>query len=240
LKKKNELIWHKKFSPHRPALHNRRKSNLKKRFWKIEYSITIFVIFAIILLLLPSSFMTSKEAAYISKWNETFNKMEYTFNAMNAQADSDIVKSFKKAKTNAEREKIMITLIKPYLRITEQDELHQKYTPYYMNGVKVKKKDIYYFDNLSLSKNNIIVGIKDIKDEDVFHPIFIMMFDMNGVKGPNTWGKDIYGMNIFIDGKITPIGAGWDLEDLKQDCSKEGSGVSCSHYYRIGGEFNEG
>jgi hypothetical protein len=26
---------------------------------------------------------------------------------------------------------------------------------------------------------------------------------------------------------------------LKKDCSTEGTGVSCSYYYRIGGEFNE-
>ena len=58
---------------------------MKKRFWKIEYSITIFVVFAIILLLIPTSFISSKEATYISKWNETFNKIDYTFTAMSAQ-----------------------------------------------------------------------------------------------------------------------------------------------------------
>ncbi len=66
-----------------------------------------------------------------------------------------------------------------------------------------------------------------------------MMFDMNGLKGPNMWGKDIYAINIFVDGKITPIGTGWELEDMKLDCSDKGTGVSCSYYYRIGGEFNE-
>ncbi len=66
-----------------------------------------------------------------------------------------------------------------------------------------------------------------------------MMFDMNGIKGPNIWGKDIFGINIYIDGKITPLGYDWNLEELKQDCSEHGSGVSCSHYYRIGGDFNE-
>lgn len=50
---------------------------MRKRFWKIEYSITIFVIFAIVLLLIPSKFMASKEATYISQWNETFTKMDY-------------------------------------------------------------------------------------------------------------------------------------------------------------------
>jgi hypothetical protein len=130
-------------------------------------------------------------------------------------------------------------LVKPYLRITEQDEITDRYNLSYMNGSKVKKDDIFYFDNLYKTHTNTIVGIKDIKDEDVFHPVFIMMFDMNGLQGPNVWGKDVYGINIFIDGNITPIGTGKDMEELKKDCSSAGRGVYCSHYYRIGGEFNE-
>ena len=138
---------------------------MRKRFWKIEYSITIFVIFAIVLLLIPSKFMASKEATYISQWNETFTKMDYIFTAMNAQADADIIKSFKHAKSNEEREQLMMNLVKPYLRISEQDELTKKYNQYYLNGSKVKASDEFYFDNLYLTSKNKIVGIKDIKDE---------------------------------------------------------------------------
>lgn len=108
-----------------------------------------------------------------------------------------------------------------------------------MNGNKVNPKDQFYFDKLYNSNNGQIIGIKDIKDEDIYHPGFLMLFDMNGLKGPNTWGKDIYGINIFVDGKITPIGSGWNIDDVKKDCSETGTGVSCSYYYRIGGEFNE-
>ena len=212
---------------------------MRKRFWKIEYSITIFVLFAALLLMIPSSVISSKEATYISKWNDTFHKMEYVFNAMAAQADAEIIKSFKKAKNNHEREAIMIKLVKPYLRISEDDEITRKYDLYYMNGVKLKPEDEYYFDNVYLSEKSTIIGIKDIVDDDIYHPGFLMMFDMNGIKGPNTWGRDVYGINIFTDGKITPIGSGWDIDDLKKDCSPVGSGVSCSYYYRIGGEFSE-
>lgn len=133
----------------------------------------------------------------------------------------------------------MITLVKPYLRIQEEDALKTKYKQYYMNGNKVNPKDQFYFDKLYNSNNGQIIGIKDIKDEDIYHPGFLMLFDMNGLKGPNTWGKDIYGINIFVDGKITPIGSGWNIDDVKKDCSETGTGVSCSYYYRIGGEFNE-
>lgn len=212
---------------------------MKKRFWKIEYSITVFVVFAVVLLLIPTSVISSRGAAYISKWNETFNKIDYMFTAMSAQADVDIVKGFHNAKTNEDRERLMISLVKPYLRIQENDELTKRYVPHFMNGNRVNKNDFFYFDKMYETQSGTIVGIKDIKDEDVFHPGFIMMFDMNGLKAPNTWGKDIYGVNIFVDGKITPIGSGWEIDDLKNDCSDRGSGVSCSYYYRIGGEFSE-
>lgn len=212
---------------------------MKKHFWKLEYSITIFVVFAICLMFIPTKFMATKEATYISRWNETINKMEYIFNAMNAHADTDIIKSLKKAKDEKAREQIMMTLVKPYLRISESNSLDKKYTLHYMNSSVVKPGDRFYFDKLYLTRTNKIVGIKDIKDEDLYHPVFFMMFDMNGLKGPNTWGKDVFGLNIFLDGNITPLGSGWAIDDVKSDCSTKGTGVACSYYYRIGGDFNE-
>ncbi len=212
---------------------------MKKHFWKLEYSITIFVVFAICLMFIPTKFMATKEATYISRWNETITKMEYIFSAMNAHAESDIIKSLKNAKDEVAREKLMMTLVKPYLRISETNSFQKKYNLHYLNSTAVKPGDRYYFDKLYLTRNNKIIGIKDIKDEDIYHPVFLMMFDMNGSKGPNTWGKDVFGLNIFIDGNITPLGSGWKIEDLKSDCSTKGTGVACSYYYRIGGDFNE-
>lgn len=212
---------------------------MKKRFWKLEYSLTIFFVFAIVLMLIPTSFITSKEAGYISKWNDTFHKMEYIITAMQAQADAEIVKSFKRTETNEEREKLMMRLLKPYLRISDSDELTKKYTPHFMNGTKVQKNDYYYFESLYIGYNGKIIGFKDIQDEEIYLPAFIMLFDMNGLKGPNTWGKDIFGINIYVDGKINPIGSGWEISEMQKDCSEQGSGVSCSHYYRIGGDFKE-
>ena len=169
---------------------------MKKHHWKIEYAITIIIIFAIILLFIPTKFIASKEASFISTWNEIYHKIEYVFNAMNAHADADIAKGFKNAKNNQAREQMMMNLVKPYLRIHSDSDLNHKYKPLYMNNQKVQKGDEYYFDNLYLSSNKKIVGIKDVKDNDIYHPAFRMMFDVNGLKAPNTWGKDIFGINI--------------------------------------------
>ncbi len=212
---------------------------MRKHFWRIEYSIILVVVFAVILMLIPTRFIAPKEASYISSWNDTYHKMEYVFSAMTAHADADVAKGFRSAKTDDEREKLMIALVKPYLRLDDVNILKSRYKQSYMNGDKVEAQHEYSFDNLYLTKENKIVGIKDVKDDDIYHPAFIMMFDVNGLKGPNRWGKDVFGLNIFVDGKISPLGAGLPIEALKTDCSEVGTGVFCSYYYRIGGDFKE-
>ena len=160
------------------------------------------------------------------------------FSAMAAQAESEIVKNMKNAKSYNDREKYMIKLVKPYLRLSDR-LTPKKYVQHYMNGKIVSKKDFYYFDMLYNNQDDLIVGIKDIIDKTPDKPAFLMMIDTNGSKKPNTWGRDIFGLNIYRDGNINPIGYGWDVEDLRKDCSKYGTGLSCSQFYRIGGEFIE-
>ena len=63
------------------------------------------------------------------------------------------------------------------------------------------------------------------------------MYDVNGKKGPNVWGKDIFGLNIYND-KFEPIGKNEPINIQKQDCSKNGTGLFCSNYYLIGGHFD--
>lgn len=211
---------------------------MKKFVWRIEYSLTLIVCFTILLFLIPISF-SSKNAEFISKWNDTYNKIDYMFTAMGAQSESDIVKGFKNTKTNDEQERLMMLLVKPYLRLQAQEKLSKKYKPHFMNGKQVGKDNFWYFDKFYIAKSGVIVGIKDILNSDIIEPAFMLLVDMNGIKAPNVWGQDIYGVDIYIDGKVRPFGYGWDIEKLKKDCSPSGTGISCSHYYRIGGEFRE-
>ena len=145
----------------------------------------------------------------------------------------------KNAKTDSEREKYMMQLTKSYLRLTEHEKIFKWYHPKYMNGIKVPKNDYFYFEKFYLSDNGSVVGMKDLKNSNPTEPGFLMMFDVNGIKSPNTWGQDIYGINIYSDGKITPFGANLDLKIIENDCSQHGHGVYCSQYYRIGGNFND-
>lgn len=208
----------------------------KRRYLKIEYSIFLLAVIGLFLLVVPFSFENTRQAGFISKWNEKFNRVEYMFSVINAHITDDILRSMKKAKTPEERESILLALMKPYLRINT-DNRPKRYRPKYINGSRVYKGQAYYFDDFYFAENNSIVGIKDIKSEKANDALYIMMFDINGILPPNRWGKDIYGVSIFDGGNIEPFGFDLDMKELKKDCFE--TGISCSYYYKIGGGFEE-
>ncbi len=211
----------------------------KKLYPKIEYSVVLFVILGVLLLVMPFSIENTTQAGFISKWNERLNRVEYMFSVLNAHITDDMLKSMKKAQTNIEREKLLLTIIKPYLRVKTDIRPPKRYKPKYMNGTVVNKKHHYYFEDFYFSKHNSIIGIKDIHTNKPDAPWFIMMFDINGILPPNRWGRDIFGIDIYENGRIEPFGYNSDMQSLKQDCSKNGTGIECSYYYKIGGGFDD-
>ena len=45
-----------------------------KNRWKLEYSIALFVMIGVILLIMPFSIENTRQANFISKWNEKYNR----------------------------------------------------------------------------------------------------------------------------------------------------------------------
>ena len=210
-----------------------------RKYWKTEYTLTFFAIFAIFILLLPTTIQNTRQAALISKWNEKYNHINYMFSVINAHDDEDIIKSLKNARTSEEKNELMMLLLQPYLRISQSNNHPRRYRTKYMNNSRLEKNDLYYFDAYYYTNDKTIVGIKDITQTSHDEPIFMLMFDMNGKLPPNSWGKDVFGINVFYDGKIEPFGRKYNLDELKTDCSEKGTGVNCSYYYIIGGGFDE-
>lgn len=209
----------------------------KRKLLKLEYMVTLFVMIAIILIIMPVDIESTVQANYISRWNDKFARLEYMFDVITTHEKDEILKSFKRAKNAEERETILINLIEPYFRI-HKEKLSKRYTVKYLNKNKVPLTDKYYFEDLYFSENGMIVGIKDIDCKKSDGPAFMMMFDINGILPPNTWGRDIYGADIK-DGSIEPFGADLSMDELKNDCSESGTGLGCSYYYNIGGGFDD-
>ena len=105
-----------------------------------------------------------------------------------------------------------------------------KYKIKYLNGKDAD--NMYNFEELHQTKHNAVIGYKWLNNnskhgEDKIYGI--IMYDVNGKKGPNTWGKDIFGMNVYAN-KIEPFGKREDPITVSSDCSKQGSGIFCSIY----------
>ena len=65
----------------------------------------------------------------------------------------------------------------------------------------------------------------------------IIIFDVNGEMGPNKFGKDVFGVNVYID-RVEAFGTNLSNKLLASDCNKSSSGVFCSFYYLLGGHLN--
>ena len=134
---------------------------------------------------------------------------------------------------------ISVDTIKNYLDILQDAFLLEKSLRYDIKGKRyIDTPSKYYFEDLYFGENGLIVGIKDIDSKNPDELAFMMMFDINGILPPNTWGKDIYGVDIK-NGSIKPFGADLSMEKLQEDCSEKGTGLGCSYYYNIGGGFND-
>ena len=211
----------------------------RKAFTLIEIAFVLGLITLTAIILIPSLIEDNKKLDVISKWKNSYKNIEYIFSAIGAQVSETDKIAFEKAKSEQEKETLFIELINPYFRITNAVEPNL-YKVSYLNGSFVKNSDEYYVSNLYYTTSGNIVGVKWLNNSEYSKniPLAILLYDLNGIKGPNRWGVDIFGVNIFQD-KMEPVGKLADEELVKKDCSKLGKGITCSYYYYIyGGNFN--
>ena len=214
--------------------------NKNRAFTLTEIFVVLALTIATAAVVVPNLLEDNKKLDTISKWKNTYQNLEYAFLALQSQASQVDNLAFKKANSDKEREMVLYELLKPYLRM-DKEISNDEYKLSYLNGSAIKDDDYYYITNFHSTGSGKIVGLKWIntpkKIQDKF-PIAIMSIDLNGLKKPNRWGYDVFGVNIYTD-RIEPIGKSDDDFYLKSDCSKKGTGIYCSYYYYIyGGQLN--
>lgn len=208
----------------------------KRAFTIIEVVMVFLLILGVTFFMMPLNIQTTKQAQFISQWNEKYSQLQYMFSVIIAQKDGEIKEKFAEANNDEDRKNIVLNAIKPYLRITS--EVKTPYKQLYMNKSAGALLKVYDFNNFYYTSSGEIVGLKLINpncDKDTV--CAVINFDLNGEKTPNEWGRDIFGINVLKD-SIEPLGKNLSPDVLKYDCSKKGSGVYCSYYYLIGGRFD--
>lgn len=190
---------------------------MKKGFTIVEVSI-LFVIFLIVAFLVaPLSLDDTMQAKNISRWRnvqQEFTNIFYTINTQESKLPFEtVIDSIIENETKGEVSTYRIT---------------------YMNGTYPNSS--YRFKDFKTTLSNAVIAIKLFETpQDNMHGI--LMYDVNGKTGPNTWGKDVFGLKIYKD-RFEPFGKSESISDQKLDCSKNGTGLYCSNYYLIGGNFD--
>lgn len=191
---------------------------MKKAFTIVEVSI-LFVIFLIVAFLVaPLSLDDTMQAKNTSRWRNVQSDFTNIFYSINTQKDNSNF-NFKEA-----FESILAGEIKgnakPY-KIT------------FLNGTF--PNSTYRFSEYNYTQANSVISVKffDTPQDDLQG---LLMYDVNGSSGPNVWGKDVFGLNIYSD-RFEPFCKNEPVNFQKQECSKDGTGLCCSNYYLIGGSF---
>lgn len=192
---------------------------MKKGFTIVEVSI-LFVIFLIVAFLVaPLSLDDTMQAKNTSRWRSVQQDFSNIFYSINTQKDDSSV------------------LFSNALESILDNEIKEPIEPYkitFLNGTY--PNNTYRFKDFKLTYSNAVVATK-LFETPQNNLQGILMYDVNGKKGPNMWGKDVFGLNIYND-KFEPFGKNESVSSQKQDCSKNGTGLFCSNYYLIGGSFD--
>ena len=192
---------------------------MKKAFTIVEVSI-LFVIFLIVAFLVaPLSLDDTLQAKNVSNWKNLQDDFANIFYSINTEKDNT---DFNFAKT---------------FNLVMQSEIKSDILPYkitYMNGAYPNSK--YRFNDYKQTNKKAVVAYK-LYDKPENNIYGILMYDINGQVGPNVWGKDVFGFNIYED-RFEPFCKSEPIKIQEKECSKSGNGLCCSNYYLIGGKLN--
>ena len=191
----------------------------KQGFTIIEVSILLVIFLIVAFLVAPLSLDDTKLAKNISRWKSVqndFTNIFYTLNTEKGQNNTSFEESFGKVMENEIKNDI------------------NTYRISFMNGTY--PNDTYRFKDYKNTYSNATLSVKLFpSQEDEIRGV--LMYDVNGKNGPNVWGKDVFGMNIYDD-RFEPFCKADSMSKQKQDCSKNGTGLCCSSYYLMGGNFD--
>ena len=192
---------------------------MKKGYTIIEVAILCVIFLIAAILIAPLSLDDTRMAKSASRWRNVqgdFSNIFYSVNTLRSKEGLGFKEAFNKVISNDIKGDI-----KNY-RIT------------FLNGTY--PNNTYRFTDYKTTYSNATLAIKFF-DEPQGDMQGLLMYDVNGKTGPNVWGKDVYGLNIYED-RFEPLGKADSVSEQKRDCSKNGTGLSCSNYYLIGGSFD--
>ena len=192
---------------------------MKKGFTLIEVSILLIIFIIVTFLVVPLSLNDSEHVKDISRWRnvqQDFENLSVYMGSTYQKEGGDFFKLFQEIISGE-----IISDIEDYRIKT-------------INGLTPDNK--YQFTNFKKTSSGATLAYKFLENSNDKY-IGTFLYDVNGNRPPNMWGKDVYGYNIN-ENKFEPFCKNKPIHEQKKDCSKQGTGICCSNYYLIGGDFD--
>lgn len=210
--------------------------NFQKAFSLVEIGIMLFIMTGVIFVTVPLSVSNINQARYISAWKDYFNQVKYSFEILNEYKKTnvmDVAHSVSKL-----MEYLDARLVADDMQTAKNDKNIRGYKYKMMNGHFYQNINLEKFDEVYMDIKKRLVGIEygDKNCSKTNAPCATAWVDLNGRKKPNTVGKDILIYEIYPN-SVEPYGKGMDFSFLKTDCSRRGTGKSCSKFYLLGGDL---
>lgn len=186
-------------------------------------------------------FDVSQESSVIYKWRHVLASAQYSYKVV-LLTQNEALREYLKFE-QPQRDVQILDLLKNTLNLDGDVSSKQKSLKHYkyrfLNGLKVPEDTKYYVKDFVYSPDGkILVGLNWFNADCLESEALcgVLLFDMNGPKSPNRFGLDVFGVNIYHD-RLEPFGTGLSYENNERNCRHLETGVTCSRFYLMGGQF---
>lgn len=211
------------------------ENNIKKAFTLAEVVIVIGIIGVIAELTIPDLVKNISDMQYKVAWKKEFSAFSQATMQMSSDNGGTLEGLF--ADTKDMRNKYAQYMIKAKIcddsiaelcRVENVKELSGKPAAFGTGPSIILNDGAVVQFWLSNGNCQQPVGSRPTNTPVIFYRCGGAAVDINGLKKPNVFGKDIFDFHILKD-RILPYGTQGDFSD--EDCSPTGSGEACSATY---------
>ncbi len=204
-----------------------------------EVLITLGIIGVVAALTIPNLIQNNFEKHVVSKLKETQSILAQAFKL--SEEEYGEVESWELVAWNENSAAQVMNNLKPFLKIALDcglDDTNGKCIPSTYFSLNGNKYHIDYKTSTSYYKISLLNGSsiwwRAAAENDA---LIYLWIDINGVKPPNTFGKDLF-MFMYSNGTIYPNGSPASSHDAKTYCTYQSEGFGCAYYVITQGNMN--
>lgn len=225
------------------------KLAIKKAFTLAETLITLVIIGVIAAITVPTLWADYQEKERIAKIRKMYSALSNAMYLVNVNGGSPDLLGV--------RDDNMPDLTQWFDNYIRNKLLHMKEACYNKkgcwaaDGVKMMNKGNHPYNNKGVGWGHAVISvvltdgsfvcIDPLANGNINHYYkvkvnnpsgagLVITFDINGAKGPNTLGKDVF-ISVFTNKGYVPAYKDATKEQIEQDCSPSGQGISCLMKY---------